>query len=184
MSQNKNQHLPSTNIIPALLTDASVYRDGNVLLGVGSLELPDFEYMTESIAGLGIAGEVDAPVVGHFKSMSVKIKWNTTTESATSLLAPQAHQLEVYGSIQCYDAGSGTYEHQPVKVLLKAPPKKVGIGKMEPGKKMEPETELEVYYLKLWQNGTEMVELDKFNYVFSILDEDYFAKIRENLGKD
>lgn len=179
-----SQHLPSSNIIPALLTDAAVYKDGVGQLGVASIELPDFEYMTESIAGLGIAGEVDAPVVGHFKAMTVKLKWNTTTPSATSLLAPEAHQLEIYASVQQYDAGSGTYVHQPVKVLVKAPPKKIGIGKMEPAKKMEPETELEVYYIKLWQGGEEMVELDKFNYIFSVLGKDYLANIRANLGKD
>lgn len=174
--------MPASNLIPSLLTDAKIYKDGTGLLGVGSVELPDFEYMTESLAGLGIAGEVDAPVVGHMKSMTAKIKWNTCNPTATSLLAPEAHQLEVYGSVQHYDAGSGTYEHLPVKVVFKAPPKKVGIGKMEPGKKMEPETELEVYYLKLWQNGQEMVEMDKFNYIFSVMGVDYLAKIRTNLG--
>lgn len=179
-----SQTLPSTNLIPALLTDASIYKDGVGLLGVGSIEMPDFEFMTESIAGLGIAGEVDAPVVGHMKSMTIKIKWNTCNPAATSLLAPEAHQLEIYASVQQYDAGSGTYDHQPVKVVLKAPPKKVGIGKFEPGKKMEPETELEIYYLKLWQGGNEMVELDKFNYIFSVLGTDYLAKVRANLGKD
>ena len=179
-----SQNLPSTNLIPALLTDAALYKDGVGQLGVGSIEMPDFEFMTESIAGLGIAGEVDAPVVGHMKSMTIKFKWNTCTPSATSLLAPEAHQLEIYASVQVYDAGSGTYEHQPVKVVCKCPPKKVGIGKMEPGKKMEPETELEIYYIKLWQGGQEMVEVDKFNYIFSVLGVDYLAKVRANLGKD
>lgn len=179
-----SQNLPSTNLILALLTDAAIYKDGIGLLGVGSIEMPDFEFLTESIAGLGIAGEVDAPVVGHMKSMTVKIKWNTCNPTATSLLAPEAHQLEIYASVQVYDAGSGTYEHQPVKVVIKSPPKKVGIGKMEPGKKMEPETELEVYYLKLWQNGQEMAEVDKFNYIFSVLGVDYLARVRANLGKD
>lgn len=179
-----SQHLPSSNLIPALLTDANIYKDGVGLLGVGSIEIPNFEYLTESLSGLGIAGEVDAPVVGHMKSMSVKIKWNTTNATATSLLAPMAHQLEIYASVQQYDAGSGTYDHQPVKIVLKAAPKNVGIGKMEPGKKMDAETELEIYYLKLWQGGSEMVELDKFNYIFRVLHVDYLAQIRANLGKN
>lgn len=176
--------LPGSNLIPALLTDAAIYKDGKELLGVGNLEMPDFEYMTESIAGLGIAGEVDAPVVGHFKSMSIKIKWNVTHEKASVLLEPIAHQLEVYGSVQKYDAGAGTYDHEQVKVVMKCPPKKVGIGKMEPGKKMEPETEMEIYYLKLWQGGKEIVELDKFNYIFRVLGTDHLSKVRSNLGKD
>ena len=178
-----SQHLPSTNLIPTLLTDAAIYKDGIGQLGVGSIEMPDFEFITESITGLGIAGEVNAPVIGHMKSMTIKIKWNTCNMTATSLLAPEAHQLEIYASVQAYDAGSGTYVHQPVKAVIKAPPKKVGIGKMEAGKKMEPETELEVYYLKLWQNGFEMAEVDKFNYIFSVFGKDYLANVRANLGK-
>lgn len=179
-----SQYLPSTNIIPALLTDASIYKDGVGLLGIGNIEMPDFEMMSESISGLGIAGEVDAPVVGHLKSMQLKITWNTCNETATGLLVPVAHQLEVYASVQNYDAGSGTYVHQPVKAVVKAAPKKVGMGKMEPGKKMDSETELEVYYIKLWQNGKEMIEADKFNYIFRVLGVDYLATVRANLGKD
>lgn len=176
--------LTGTNIIPALLTDARIYKDGVGLLGVGSLELPSFEYLTESITGLGIAGEVDAPVVGHLKAMSLKIKWNTTSPAAASLLEPVAHLLDIRGSIQEYDAGAGMYNHVPVKVLVKGPPKNVGIGKMEPGKKMEPETEIEAYYLKLWQGGKELVEVDKFNYVFRVLGVDSLARIRANLGME
>lgn len=177
-------HITGTNVIPALLTDARIYKDGDVLLGVGSIELPSFEYATETITGLGIAGEVDAPVVGHLKGLTLKIKWNTTSEKAASLLEPVAHHLDIRGSVQKYDAGSGTYDHEPVKVVIKGPPKNVGMGKMEPGKKMEPETEIEAYYLKLWQNGKELVEVDKFNYVFRVLGVDALSKIRANLGME
>ena len=38
-----SQNLPSTNLIPALLTDAALYKDGVGQLGVGSIEMPDFE---------------------------------------------------------------------------------------------------------------------------------------------
>lgn len=176
--------LPSSNLIPTVLTNAAVYKDGGALLGVGSVEMPNFEYMTESIAGLGIAGELDTPVTGHFKSMSLKIKWNSTSEAAMQLLEGAAHQIDVRGSIQKYDAGSGKYIDEPVKVVVKGPPKNVGIGKFEPGKKMEPETELEVYYLKLWQNGKESVEVDKLNFIFRLNGVDKLAQVRRNLGMD
>lgn len=174
--------LPASNLIPSVLTNAKVYREGVDQLGVGTVELPDLEYMSESISGLGIAGEIDAPVVGHFKSMSAKIKWNTTTAAAISLLEPVAHHLEVRGSIQEMDAGSGKWVNKPVKVVVRGMPKKSGIGKFEPGKKMEPETELEVSYMKLWLNGVELVELDKFNFIFRIGGVDKLADVRSNLG--
>ncbi len=160
--------LPVTNLIPSVLTNARVYREGAGLLGVPTVEMPDFEYLSESISGLGIMGEMDVPVTGHFKAMS--------------LLTPQAHQLDIRGSIQELDAGSGTFVDKPIKVLVKAMPKKSGIGKFEPGKKMEPETELEIYYIKVWLGGVELVEVDKLNFICRLGGSDMLAKIRSNLG--
>ncbi len=175
-------NLPTTNIIPSILTNARIYKDGIGLLGVASVELPSFEYMTESISGLGIAGEVNTPVQGHFASMSVKLKWNTTTEDAIRLLSMEAHHLDVRGNIQSYDSGTGKYIDEGIKVLMRATPKSVGIGSFEPAKKMDSETELEVIYVKISQGGRDLVEVDKFNAISSVLGEDKMAAIRNNLG--
>lgn len=175
-------NLPSSNLIPAVLTNARVYKDGGALLGVASVDMPDFEFMTESMAGFGIAGEVDMPIQGHFKSMSIKLKWNTTTKDAMQLLTMEAHQLDIRGNIQKHDAGTGKFVDEAIKVLVKGAPKKIGVGKFEPAKKMDPETELEVTYVKIWQGGTELVELDKLNFIFRVLGVDKMAQIRANLG--
>lgn len=174
--------LPQSNLIPAVLTNARIYKEGNVLLGVASVDMPDFEFMTESMGGFGIAGEVDMPVQGHFKSMSIKLKWNTTTADAMQLLNMESHQLDVRGNIQKHDAGTGTFVNEAIKVLVKGAPKKIGVGKFEPTKKMEPETELEITYIKIWQGGTELVELDKLNFIFCVNGVDKMAQIRANLG--
>ncbi len=174
--------LAITNPIPAVLTNAKIYREGLDQLGVGNLELPAFEAMTESITGLGIAGEMEMPVKGHFKSMSVKLTWNTINDNAVSLLEPKAHHLDIRGSIQEYDPGTGLFVDKPVKVVVRSLPKSNGIGKWEPGKKMDPETTLEVAYLKLWMNGQERVEVDKFNFIFRINGQDMLADVRKNLG--
>lgn len=177
-----SQSLPVTNPIPSVLTNAKIYRDGVDQIGVGTVEVPDFEYLTESIAGLGIAGEMDVPITGHFKAFALKIKWNVVTPAAAALLQSSGHHIEVRGSIQELDAGSGQFVNKPVKIVCKAMPKKSGIGKFEPGKKMEPETELEVYYIKMWMNGEELLEVDKFNFIFSINGTDMLADVRANLG--
>jgi P2 family phage contractile tail tube protein len=174
--------MPVTNPIPSLLTNAKIYRDGADQLGVGTVELPNFEFMTESIAGLGIGGEMDMPVSGHFKSMSAKITWNTVNDNTVSLLRPQAHHLDIRGNIQEYDAGTGSFVNKGVKCLVRAVPKTSGIGKFEPGKKMDPETELEVFYLKLWLGGKERVEVDKFNLIFAVNGVDALSEVRANLG--
>jgi len=177
--------LPASNRIPDKLINAKVYSDGkSELMGTADAELPSAEYMTESISGLGLAGEIETPVIGHFKSLPFKFKWNTINEAALVLLEPKTHHLEVYASIQKYDSGTGELISMPVKVVLRALPKKVGLGKLEPAKKMDPDTELECVYIKMWINGKEMLEIDKFNFICNINGEDKLASVRKDLGMD
>lgn len=173
----------AANTIPSVLINAKVYNEGKVLLGQADCELGDFEYMTESLAGLGLAGELDLPVLGHFKSLSLKLKWNTICPEAVELLAPKTHQLAIYASIQNWDADKGSFQPVPCRVNCRAIPKKGGAGKFEPGKKMEPESEFELTYLKMSINGKEAVEIDKINFKAMIDGTDYLAAVRSQLGQ-
>ena len=156
----------------------------SALLGVADIELPSLEYVTESMSGLGIAGELDTPVIGHFKAISLKLKWNTVNENAVILLAPKTHQLDIRASVQKFDAGNGEFGTDAVKRVARTVPKKFGVGKAEPGKKMDSETELEVNYLKLSQGGKELVEIDKLNFICTIAGTDYLAQVRGDLGME
>ena len=97
-------------------------------------------------------------------------------------MQPVGHHIEIRGNIQQLDAGSGKFVNKAVKIVAKSMPKKIGIGKFEAGKKMEPETELELYYYKLWIGGRELVELDKLNFIFVLNGVDQLAEVRANLG--
>lgn len=169
--------------IPHVLINANVYSEGNELLGVGTVELPDFEFMDEDVSGLGIAGELNLPVLGHFKSLTMNIKWNSVTEHAIKLLAPESHSLTIYASVQSWNTTGGKFEPVPVRVAVRTMPKKTGIGNFEPGKKMEPETELELVYAKVSVNGNQMLEIDKINFICEIDGTDYLADVRSQLGK-
>lgn len=177
-----NSVLPATNLIPTTLTNAKCYRDGGDLLGIANIELPDFEYMTESMTGLGVMGEIEMPVIGHFKSMTVKLKWNTLTNANTALVLTERQNLDIRGSIQKADGGTGNIVNEPIKVLVLGWPKKSGVGKFEPGKKLEPETELEIQYLKIWLGGRELIEVDKLNFSFKVEGVEQMAEIRRNMG--
>ena len=170
------------NPVPEKLTSFRVYLEGEDLVGTADVELPDLEFMTETVTGAGIAGEVDSPVVGHFKSLTVKLKWRTFTKNVAVLAAPKAHHLDIRGSIQVYDAGTGNYRHVPVKVVVKAPPKKAGLGKMETGKPQDNESEFEAVYLKVTHDGQDRIEIDKYNFICIIDGTDYLSDIRANLG--
>ena len=178
-------NLPATNMIPDKLINAKIYLDGqSELLGVGDAELPALEYITESISGLGLAGEMESPVIGHFKSMPFKFKFHTLNASALVLLKPETHHLEIRASIQELDGGTGKLVPVACKVLLHGLPKKVGLGKLEPGKKMDSEVELECTYMKIWLGGTEAIEIDKLNFVARVNGHSMLGEVRSHLGMD
>jgi len=44
--------------VPEKLVNARVYREGERLVGIADVELPEIEFVTETVSGLGVAGEV------------------------------------------------------------------------------------------------------------------------------
>ena len=109
--------MANTNPIQEKLVNFRVYNNSNDLLGVATVDLPELSAMTDTVSGAGIAGEVDSPVLGHFQSMSVTLHWRTIEAAAMSLAAQKAHHLEIRGSQQRYDAGSGLYSTVPVRLV-------------------------------------------------------------------
>jgi len=162
------------------LINFKIYNDATDLLGIADAELPDLEWISETVSGAGIAGEVESPVMGHFKSMSLKLKWRSMTDYAAALARSKAHHLDCRGSIQKFDATAGEFKTVAVKCLVKGFPKKVGLGKFEMGKPQDNESELECIYLKLWIGGKE--KIDKYNYIAKVDGVDYLESVRSDLG--
>ena len=50
--------------IPTSLQGFSVYLDALRELGVVDIELPNIQFMSDTITGSGIAGEIDMPIPG------------------------------------------------------------------------------------------------------------------------
>lgn len=72
-----------------------VYHDGNDLIGVATLEMPEVKYMTETLSGSGVAGEIENPTIGITESLSVKFSFTSvetkifhTLDWTASLLLP------------------------------------------------------------------------------------------------
>ena len=178
--------------IPEKLTSFRVFRakdkqvegqtDDDLMLGLADVDLPELEFLSETTAGAGIAGEIDNPVIGHFKAMEMTLKWRSVTKNVSLLAAPVVHQLDLRGSIQEYDSSNGKFVHTPVKIVVRAAPKKTGLGKFETGKQMDSETALEVSYLKLTHAGEDRIEIDKYNHKYVVHGVDYLADIRTNIG--
>ena len=167
------------------LTDEfNVYLNGGEPLGTATVELPEFEYLTETLTGAGLGGELEVPVVGLFKSMTAKLTFNKRTSNFIKLMAPTGHQLDLRLSTQGFNPSDSKFTHTAERIVLRTIPKKGTIGKLEVGKPQGNEIEFGVTYVKLVIDGKDSIEYDKLNYKYVVDGTDYMAEIRKNIGME
>jgi len=168
--------------IPQNLINYSVYLNASTFLGVADVTLPSLEYLTDTVKGSGIAGEVEIPTIGNFGSMVVQLNWSNVAPEAIKLLSPVAQTLDFRAVQQVFDASTSAIGSQGFKVTVKTMPKKMDLGKLDVGAKTDSVSELEVTYLKVEIDGKILIEIDKFNYKCVIDGVDHLAKLRTQLG--
>ncbi len=162
-----------------------VYHNGTDLLGVATVEMPQLQFITETISGTGVLGEYESPAMGQFQSMSVKLTWTSQTKNFFRLLQGSVQpMLELRASMQVEDEATGLRKAVPLLVTLLAHAKSSPLGSLEVGKKHGNETELEVIRLQVELNGEEMLLIDKLRYIYRVLGEDQLSDVREHLGLD
>lgn len=174
--------MKTNNPLPQALIGFRVYLSGEDLLGVADVELPELEAITEEVKGAGIAGKIDAPILGHYDAMSMTINWRAIIGNISILAQPKAHQLDMRGSVQLYDAGEGVYQTQAVQCVVKAVPKKISLGKLSTGEAMDTKGEFAALNLKLKIADDVRIEIDPLNYVCKIEDTDYLEQVKADLG--
>lgn len=174
--------MAGSNLVPERLIGFRVYGEGKDFLGVANVTLPTIEAMTDTVSGAGIAGEVDSPVLGHYGSMTMTLNWRTITKEAMSIASPGAHDVEIRGSQQIYDASNAVYQTVPVRLVTRLAPKSTNLGTFETGSTTDSDQEFEVLYLKVFVDGKAQIEIDKYNYVAKFGDTDLLASVRSDLG--
>lgn len=169
--------------IPERLVNFRAYADGGTqFLGMTDVELPPFEVMTETISGAGIAGEYASPVLGHFSSQVVKLKWRSVTKEALLLLQPVYHALDIRGSMQMQDPALGQLLTKPIRFECRGATKHYSPGKFESGKAMGSELDLECVSIRLSFDGQLLVEIDKLNMIYRVNGTDFLQKARIDMG--
>ena len=69
----------------------TVFKDGVRKMGIADITLPDVEYMTESLKGSGVGGEVDLVNPGNISAMSSAFNWRTLNDDLVVLSQPKTH---------------------------------------------------------------------------------------------
>ena len=169
--------------VPETLINFEVYDgESNRQLGLANVELPELTFMTTEINGTGMAGKIEAPILGHFESFEIKLVWRTIFDKPLKFMEQRSVMISLRGAMQDYDSALGTLKVTPVRIDARVQPKGLTLGKLEPGEQTETENLFACDYLKITVDDKMMLEFDLFNYVYRTGVLDQLADVRAALG--
>jgi hypothetical protein len=173
----------AVNKVPEMLQETRVYWDGeDNMIGVANVDLPELVSSTTSITGVGLSGEVDAPVRGHFGSMELTLNWRTPHKSGLRTAGGNPVSLQIYGSIQNFDSGANDYVDEQIIVAVSGRAKSYAPGTFEAMNTTDSSNTIEVHYIRIEVAGETITEIDKYGYKCLINGVDLMATIRKNIG--
>ncbi len=161
----------------------AVYEDGKEYVGVASATLPNLTALTQSISGAGIAGNVEAVIIGHFDAMSLTLNFRTVSKQAISLSEPRRHNIDLRVAQQSENPTTARLEVDKVKHILVVVPKTDNGGSVAPASPADASGEYAVHYWATYIDGKKVREIDPINFKCYINGKDYLAEVRSALGK-
>lgn len=175
--------MSEVNKMPELLNDFRAYFEGeNDCLGLVSVKLPSIQNMTKSLDGIGLGGEMDAPVRGHYKSFETTLNWRIPTDRALKIVGGDPVALEVRGAVQNWDSGGSNYKFDSIRVVIRGRVKSFEIGTAKANETMDSNNTIETSYIKYAKNSKTILEIDKYGYKDVLNGNDRLADIRAALG--
>ena len=100
-----------------------VYEDSVEYVGMAQATLPDLTALTQSISGAGIAGNVEAVILGHFDAMTLGLNFRTVTAQSVKLSEPRRHTIDLRVAQQDEDVVAGEVVVRAVKHIFVVIPK-------------------------------------------------------------
>ena len=96
----------------------TVYANGDEEYGIAELSLPDLEFITSTIKGGGLAGELEVPTLGQLKAMKATITWQIVEKSLSKMARQRYQQVEFRGAQQTENTETGDLEVAAVSIQL------------------------------------------------------------------
>lgn len=161
----------------------AVYEDSTEYLGIASATLPDVTFLTQTISGAGIGGNIEAVLAGMVDTMTLSLSFRTTTAQNLQLSEPRRHTIDLRVAQQIEDTVAGVTATSAVKHILVVIPKSDKGGNIAPASLGNGSGEYAVRYWATYIDGTRVREIDPLNNICYINGTDYLAGVRKALGK-
>ena len=169
------------NKIPSVLNNFNSYGDGHKFLGLtNEVKLPNFEYLTETIDGAGIGGEIEEAVEGQFGSLEVETTFANISREMFDFIT-QTGIITYRGSMQMTNPSTQTNDFEGIVVTVKGKVKSFDLGSLKKGGKGEPSVVREITYCKITIGGACVLELDKYNLIWKLNGVDRLQKVRSQI---
>lgn len=169
--------------IDEVITNFALYEDATEYLGMAEATLPEVTNLVEEITGAGIAGNVEAVIIGHIEAMTLTLNFRTVTAASIKLAEPRIHKIDLRAAQQENNTRTGTTEIRAVKHIMRVKPKKYTPGKLAPASTADANGEYAVSYYAIYIDGKKTLEIDPLNFIFYVNGKDYLADVRKALGK-
>lgn len=171
--------------IPTVLNNFNVYNDAKsaLLVGVADIELPEIEFLTESIKGAGISGEIEAVIQGHVAPMEVTINFHAQSKNTIELCnSLYGQKITCRSSIGSYDAASGAIASIGDRLHMTIGVKNIALGKRETGSALDSGVTVAVMALKYVIVGKTVLDIDPANMIFKVNGTDILKGVKKDLG--
>ena len=168
---------------PEAYIDFEVYENATNFVGVAQATLPDISFLTQTITGAGIAGNIEAVLTGMVDAMTLQLQFRSATDAAVTLMKPIKHNIDLRVAEQYWNTVSSAKAIQADKYVMTVIPKTFSPGTVAPAAAADANGEYSVYYYAGYKDGKKLWEIDPWNYICNIGGVDYMKDVRKALGK-
>ena len=155
------------NSIPAGNLNFEVFdTNNNRILGLASVDLPDFSLKEVDVAGAGCLGQMSYPLFAQAENLEMTLHFRVLYDDATRFMSNNAQFLTLYAASEHYES--------------------TNLGNIEPGENSDTEVVLHLDYIKISAtrggNRETLLEFDRFNYVYNVDGLDLMTDYKAALG--
>lgn len=168
---------------PEAYIDFEVYENAVNLIGIANITPPDITFLTQTITGAGIGGNLEAVLVGMVDTMNLQMSFRSVTDAAVKLMTPEKHQIDLRVAEQYWNTVAAAKEVQADKYVMVVVPKSTSPGQIAPASASSASGQYTVYRYEAYKDGKELWKIDPANQICRINGVDYMAPIRKALGK-